>query len=154
MSRRRGGRERPQPLEILRLDAANAGFEAALARLLDRVPQASAEVAAGAAQIVDDVRARGDAALLEHTARLDALAVKSARDLEIVGESLGGAWRSLASALRVTLEATVARLRAYAEKQKLADFEFADEHGNKLGQRVTALDRVGIYVPGGKAAYP
>jgi len=159
MSRRdrgrgRGGGDRSPPLEIRRLDTRESGFEAELARLLDRAPTANPEVMASVAQIVDDVRGRGDAAVLEYTERFDRHAAKSMRELEIGAESRSGAFRSLPSELRGALEAAAARIRAYAEKQKLADFEFTDDHGNRLGQRVTPLDRVGIYVPGGKAAYP
>jgi histidinol dehydrogenase len=157
MSRRkRGGSaaERAPPLEIRRLDTRDAAFDGEFARLLDRTPEASPEVAAAVARIVDDVRHRGDSAVLECTERYDHNAVRSVRELEIPLESRAGAWRSLPAELRGALEAAAARIRAYAEKQKLADFEYTDEHGNKLGQRVTPLDRVGIYVPGGKAAYP
>jgi histidinol dehydrogenase len=158
MSRRprRGDREaqREPPLQIRRLDTRDAGFEAAFASLLDRATAADAEVAASVAQIVADVRARGDAALLEYTERFDRHAVKTAREREIGSETRAGAWRSLPAELRAALEAAAARIRAYAEKQKLEEFEFADAHGNRLGQRVTPLDRAGIYVPGGKAAYP
>jgi histidinol dehydrogenase len=159
MSRRdrgrgRGGADRAPPLEIRRLDTREPAFEAGFARLLDRAPQANPEVTSAVAQIVDDVRRRGDGAVLEYTERFDKHAAKSMRELEIGSESRAGAWRSLPSELRATLEAAAARIRAYAEKQKLTEFEFTDEHGNRLGQRITPLDRVGIYVPGGKAAYP
>jgi histidinol dehydrogenase len=157
MSRRkRGGKgpERAAALEIRRLDTRNAGFDQAFSRLLDRTPEADPEVAAAVAHIVDDVRRRGDVAVLECTERLDHHKVKSARELEISPETRSGAFRSLPAELRAALEAAAARIRAYAEKQKLTEFEFTDEHGNRLGQRITPLDRVGIYVPGGKAAYP
>ena len=158
MSRRgRGGKDRggdrSPPLEIRRLDTREPGFEAAFTALLDRTPETSPEVASSVAQIVGDVRARGDAALLEYTARFDRHN-PTQRDLEIGSETRAGAWRSLPSELRSALEAAAARIKAYAEHQKIAEFEFTDEHGNKLGQRVTALERVGLYVPGGKAAYP
>ncbi len=159
MSRRdrdrgRGGADRAPPLEIRRLDTREPAFEAEFARLLNRAPDANPEVTAAVAQIVEDVRRRGDSAVLEYTERFDRNAAKSMRELEIGSESRSGAWRSLPGELRNALEAAAARIRAYAEKQKLADFEFTDEHGNRLGQRVTPIERVGIYVPGGKAAYP
>ena len=152
-ARGRGG-DRGPALEIRRLDTRDAGFDAALAQLLDRAPQANPEVATSVAHIVDDVRKRGDSALLEYTERFDRHGAKSVRDLEISQESRAGAWRSLPAELRGALEAAAARIKAYAEKQKLAEFEFNDEHGNRLGQRITPLDRAGLYVPGGKAAYP
>ena len=159
MSRRdrgrgRGGADRGPPLEIRRLDTREPAFEAEFVRLLNRTPDANPEITASVAQIVDDVRRRGDSAVLEYTERFDRNAAKSMRELEIGSESRSGAWRSLPGELRNALEAAAARIRAYAEKQKLADFEFTDEHGNRLGQRVTPIERVGIYVPGGKAAYP
>jgi histidinol dehydrogenase len=157
MSRRkRGGKapERAASLEVRRLDTRDAGFDAAFAGLLDRTPEADPEVAAAVAHIIDDVRRRGDAAVLELTARLDHHQARSVRELEIPPETRAGAFRSLPAELRGALEAAAARIRAYAEKQKLAEFEFTDEHGNRLGQRVTPLDRAGLYVPGGKAAYP
>jgi len=153
--RGRGAREaREAPLELRRLDTRDAGFDAAFGRLLDRTPEANPEITASVAQIVDDVRRRGDSAVLEYTGRFDHHAAKSIRELEIGPESRAGAWRSLPAELRTALEAAATRIRAYAEKQKVAEFTFEDEFGNRLGQRVTALDRVGIYVPGGKAAYP
>jgi histidinol dehydrogenase len=148
----RDGRE--PPLEIRRLDTREPGFDAALAQLLDRAPESNPEVASAVAQIVEDVRRRGDTALLEHTQRFDHHAARSVRELEVSSESRAGAWRSLPAELRGALETAAARIRAYAEKQALADFEFNDEHGNRLGQRVTPLERAGLYVPGGKAAYP
>ncbi|HUR40351.1 MAG TPA: histidinol dehydrogenase [Verrucomicrobiae bacterium] len=158
MSRRDKGRDkhrdRAPPLELRRLDTRDAGFDAALGALLDRAPESNPEVATSVAQIVDDVRKRGDAALLEYTDRFDRHTARNVKELEIGPESRSGAWRSLPTELRGALEAAAARIRAYAEKQKLADFSFDDEFGNKLGQRVTPLDRAGLYVPGGKAAYP
>jgi len=159
MSRRdrgrgRGGADRAPPLEIRRLDTREPGFEAEFARVLARAPDDNPEVAGAVAQIVDDVRRRGDSAVLECTERFDRNPAKSMRDLEIGSESRAGAWRSLNAELRTALEAAATRIRAYAEKQKLADFTYDDEFGNKLGQRITPLDRVGLYVPGGKAAYP
>ncbi|MGH8441650.1 MAG: histidinol dehydrogenase [Nevskiaceae bacterium] len=137
-----------------RLGTHDASFDAEFARLLDRTPESSPEITETVARIVDDVRHRGDSAVLECTERFDRHTARSMRELEIGGESRAGAWRSLPAELRGALETAAARIRAYAEKQKLAEFEFTDEHGNRLGQRVTPLDRVGLYVPGGKAAYP
>ncbi|MGQ0587201.1 MAG: histidinol dehydrogenase [Gammaproteobacteria bacterium] len=137
-----------------RLDTHDASFDAEFARLLDRTPGANPEIAATVSQIVDDVKRRGDSAVLELTGRLDRHQARSMRELEIGAESRAGAWRSLPTDLRAALETAAARIRAYAERQKINEFEFTDDHGNRLGQRVTPLDRVGIYVPGGKAAYP
>ncbi len=159
MSRRnrgrgRGAAERAPLLEIRRLDTRDAAFDAEFTRLLDRMPDGGLEIAATVSQILEDVRHRGDSAVLECTERFDRHAARSMRELEIGSESRAGAWRSLPAELRTALEAAAARIRTYAEKQKLAEFTYEDEFGNRLGQRVTPLDRVGIYVPGGKAAYP
>ncbi len=98
--------------------------------------------------------ARGDAALLELTNRYDRRSVKAASEFEVSKAQCAAAWDSLPLALRTALEQAALRIRAYAEHQKLAPFSFTDEYGNVLGQGVTAMDRVGLYVPGGKAAYP
>ena len=141
-------------LEITRLDSCAAGFDAALAALLDRAPEADPAVTAVVADIIADIRARGDTALVEYTNRFDRRAVGSAAELDVPKAAREAAWHSLPADLRAALEAAAARIRAYAEHQKLAGWEFTDAHGNRLGQRVTAMDRVGLYVPGGKAAYP
>nr|WP_301331463.1 histidinol dehydrogenase [Fontimonas thermophila] len=122
--------------------------------MLDRAPETGAEVVRAVDAIIADVRARGDAALLELTNRYDRRSVGHAAELEIPRRACQAAWDGLDASLRDALEQACARIRAYAEYQKLQDFEFTDAFGNRLGQRVTALERVGIYVPGGKAAYP
>ncbi|WP_199720485.1 histidinol dehydrogenase [Stagnimonas aquatica] len=143
-----------EAVAIRRLDSAKAGFEAAFAALLDRAPESSPEVAARSAEIVEAIRLRGDAALVEYTARFDRRTLAGAAELELPKAALKAAWDGLAPELKQALEAAAARIRAYAERQKIAEWSFEDEHGNTLGQRVTALDRAGLYVPGGKAAYP
>jgi len=143
-----------EAIAIHRLDAAAAGFEAEFAALLDRAPESSPEVAARTAEIVEAIRLRGDAALVEYTARFDRRQVGSAGELELPKSALKAAWDGLAPELKSALEAAAGRIRAYAERQKIAEWSFEDEYGNTLGQRVTALDRAGLYVPGGKAAYP
>ncbi|MGZ8265980.1 MAG: histidinol dehydrogenase, partial [Burkholderiales bacterium] len=96
----------------------------------------------------------GDEALIEHTRRLDKLPVNSARELEIDRAQCEAALEALPRAQRTALETAARRVRAYHERQRAHSWEMEDEHGNQLGQKVTALDRVGVYVPGGKAAYP
>jgi len=139
---------------IARLDTRDAGFEAGFARLLERTPELSAEIAHTVEAIIDDVRTRGDAALLEYTARFDRRAAVGVDDLEIPLSRLAAAWEGLPADLQEALQTAVARIREYARYQVVAPFEFVDSYGNNLGQRVTPLDRVGLYVPGGKAAYP
>ena len=141
-------------LKIGRLDARATDFDAKLAALLDRAPEADAQVTATVAAIIADIRARGDDALIEYTNRFDRRSVRAAAELEVPKADREAAWRTLPADLRAALEAAAARIRTYAERQKIEAWEFADEHGNRLGQRVTPMDRVGLYVPGGKAAYP
>ncbi|MEP6677893.1 MAG: histidinol dehydrogenase [Betaproteobacteria bacterium] len=136
------------------LDTRAAGFDAALDALIrfeaGQDPAIDAEVAA----IVADVRARGDVALLEYTRRFDRVAAASVAALEIDASAMRAAHDALGAAERTALSAAAARIRAYHAMQKYADFTLRDADGTELGQRVTPLDRVGIYVPGGKAAYP
>ena len=139
---------------IRRLNTADAGFAAAFEALLAWQAREAAETAAAAAAIVDDVRANGDAALLRLSRRFDGMPVAEASALELDGEALGQALAGLPAADRSALETAAGRIRRFHERQPQGAFEFADEFGNMLGQRVTPLDRVGVYVPGGQAAYP
>ena len=143
-----------EALLITRLDSGDADFEARLRQLLDRAPEADLQVTAQVAEIIAGVRARGDAALLEYTNRFDRRGVTAATELEIGPAQREAAWNSLTADLREALDTAAARIRVYAERQVLESWEFTDAYGNALGQRITAMDRVGIYVPGGKAAYP
>src|SRR3546814_646788 len=141
-------------MDVRRLDTRVADFSAQLDALLDRAPEASVEVTRVVDEIVADIRARGDAALLELSNRFDRRAIKSANEFEVPTAEWQQAWEAQPADLRAALETAAARIRAYAEHQKLAPFAFTDALGNTLGQEVRALERVGIYVPGGKAAYP
>ncbi len=141
-------------IAVTRLSSRDAGFDAALAQLLDRNPEQSWQVAESAARIVADVRGKGDSAVVEYTARFDNRSVDRPAQLEIPKTQRKAAWDGLTAELRKALTTAAGRIRAYAQHQKLAAFEFTDADGNRLGQRITPLDRVGIYVPGGKAAYP
>ncbi len=142
------------PLALPRLDSAEAGFAHAFAQLLNRAPESVPELASKAAAIVEAVRTDGDTALLRLTNQFDRRALSSAAALEIPASALAAAWQGLDPKLQAALEAAAARIREYAERQKLQDWSYTDAHGNLLGQRVTPLDRAGLYVPGGKAAYP
>ena len=101
-----------------------------------------------------DVRARGDAALLEYTRQFDGVARRSVAALEITAAEMRDAFDALPEAMRAALQTAAARIRAFHERQTLASWSYRDADGSEFGQRVTPLDRVGIYVPGGKAAYP
>ncbi|MBU6484725.1 MAG: histidinol dehydrogenase [Betaproteobacteria bacterium] len=141
-------------LTLRRLDSSAPGFTAELDALIafeaTQDPAVDAEVAA----IVTDVRKRGDGALLEYTARFDGLGVAKAADLRIGADAMRDAWDSIPAAERDALTVAAQRIRDFHERQRGGGFSMRTDDGTELGQRVTPLDRVGIYVPGGKAAYP
>jgi histidinol dehydrogenase len=146
-----------RPVAIRRLDTADAAFEAAFQQVLHWSAETDASIETRVAQIIDDVRARGDAAVLECTARFDRLQAGSMTELEIGRDELARALVAITPAQRDALQRAAARVRSYHERQLEAcgrGFSFRDDDGTLLGQKVTPLDRVGIYVPGGKAAYP
>jgi histidinol dehydrogenase len=139
------------------ISTASATFEAEFKARLHWSAEADAAIEQRVADILQDVQQRGDAAVLEYTARFDGLTAASLSELELTQAELKAAFESLAPAQRHALEAAARRVRRYHEAQKKASGEswsYRDEDGTLLGQKVTPLDRVGIYVPGGKAAYP
>ncbi|MBB1162640.1 histidinol dehydrogenase [Aquariibacter albus] len=145
------------PVAIRRLATAAAGFEADFQRVLHWSAETDAAIEDRVAEIVEAVRTRGDAAVLEFTARFDGLNADSVAALELSRAELQAAFESLPAVQRTALEAAAARVRRYHERQLEAcgrSWSYRDEDGSLLGQKVTPLDRVGIYVPGGKAAYP
>ena len=142
------------PRPVRRLDAGAPGFEREFGALIAFDSVQDPAVDAAVASIIADVRARGDAALLEHTARFDRFAPPSAASLEIQGDEMRAAFAALPADQRSALETAAARIRSYHEHQKSRSWSFRDGDGSELGARVTPLDRVGVYVPGGKAAYP
>jgi len=139
---------------IRRLDAADANFDASLDALIAFESSQDAAVDAVVADIVADVRVRGDVALLEYTRRFDRIDAASVAALEIPRDTLRAAFDALPSDQRNALTEAANRVRRYHERQKAPGFTMTDADGSELGQRITPLDRVGIYVPGGKAAYP
>lgn len=141
----------------LRLSTADANFEHDFAQRLHWSADTDAAIEQRVADILADVQQRGDAAVLEYTARFDGLQADSMAALELNQAELKAAFDSLPAVQREALEAAARRVRSYHEAQKKANGEswsYRDEDGTLLGQKVTPLDRVGIYVPGGKAAYP
>jgi histidinol dehydrogenase len=139
------------------LSTANAEFEAQFKAKLHWSADADAAIEQRVADILADVQRRGDAAVLEYTAKFDGLAVSSMAELELTQADFKAAFDNLPAAQRDALQAAARRVRSYHEAQKKANGEswsYRDEDGTLLGQKVTPLDRVGIYVPGGKAAYP
>ena len=140
-----------------RISSASATFDTDLQARLHWSLDTDAAIEERVASILADVKIRGDAAVLEYTARFDGLAVPSMAALELSQAELESAFHSIPAAQRDALEAAAKRVRSYHEAQKQANgqsWQYRDEDGTLLGQKVTPLDRVGIYVPGGKAAYP
>jgi len=150
-------RSAPLSAKPLRLSTADAQFEVDFASRLHWSADTDTAIEQRVADILADVKQRGDAAVLDYTQRFDGLQAPSVKALEITQTELQAALDSLPAAQRDALQAAAARVRQYHEAQKKASGEswsYRDEDGTLLGQKVTPLDRVGIYVPGGKAAYP
>ncbi len=139
---------------IQRLNTADADFWPRLETLTAWEGVADEAVTTVVRDILARVRTEGDAALLDYTHRFDRLDAACAADLEIPAERLRQALATIPAERRAALETAADRIRAYAERQKLASWTFTEADGSVLGQQVTPLDRVGLYVPGGKAAYP
>jgi histidinol dehydrogenase len=140
--------------EIRRLSAADPDFQSQLDNLLAWDSVSDDQVQQTVATIIEQVRARGDAALVDYTTHLDRWTPGSPLDLEIPRDRLERAWRAIPADQRQALEQAAARIRAYAERQRLESWSYQEADGTLLGQQVTPLDRAGLYVPGGKAAYP
>jgi histidinol dehydrogenase len=145
---------RLEKMNIKRLSTKQAGFDAELSRLLAFEETADEKLEATVAAILADVRKRGDAALLEYTRRFDRLALADAAALELPRNELRAAFDSLPAEQRAALEQAAQRVTDYHQKQVQTSWSYTDADGTLLGQQVTPLDRVGLYVPGGKAAYP
>jgi histidinol dehydrogenase len=140
-----------------RLSTADAGFETQFKARLQWSAETDAEVEQRVAEILGDVQRRGDAAVLAYTHRFDSLDAPSMEQLELTQAELKAAFDGLPAAQRSALQLAASRVRSYHDAQKKANGEswsYRDADGTLLGQKVTPLDRVGIYVPGGKAAYP
>ena len=141
-------------IAIQRLSTADADFPAQLKALLAFEAAADDNIERTVAGILADVKARGDAAVVDYSNRFDRLSVASMADLELSRDELEKALAGLPAERRAALEAAAQRVRAYHEKQKLDGWSYTEADGTLLGQMITPLDRVGLYVPGGKAAYP
>jgi len=137
-----------------RLNFASADFLDAFERLLGSKREADRDVHDAVAGIIADIRGRGDDALLAFTAKYDGLAVGSVAELALSADMLQAALDALDDDLRQSLELAAARIQAFHEKQRPNGFAYTDEAGVELAMRHTAVDAVGLYVPGGKAAYP
>lgn len=141
-------------MKIKRLNTQDQNFNAELKALLAFETAQDDSIDQVVANILKDVKARGDAAVLEYTNRFDKTNATSLAALEIPQAELQAALTGLPAAQREALQAAAARVRSYHEKQVMQSWKYTEADGTLLGQQVTALDRVGLYVPGGKAAYP
>ena len=141
-------------IQIKKLSSADAGFHTVLEKLLAFEDAHDATVDATVAGILTDIKKRGDEALLEYTRRFDHLDANSVAELELPRSSLKQALQGLPAEQRNALEQAAARVRAYHEKQLAQSWSYTEPDGTLLGQKITPLSRVGLYVPGGKASYP
>jgi histidinol dehydrogenase len=141
-------------VKISRLDSSDDDFDGELKRLLAWDSATDDAVFATVNEILRGVKTKGDEALLEYSRRFDQLEAASVADLEMSAQRLQQAFESIDVAEREALSQAAARIRSYAQHQKLESFEYTEDDGTLLGQQISALDRVGLYVPGGKAAYP
>lgn len=141
-------------MSIRRLSSADTGFVATLDALLHFDNSTDEAIERTVSEILGNVRVHGDAAVLDYTRRFDRLTVDSMASLELSQELLRQALDGLPDAQRQALASAADRVRRYHERQKADSWEYEEADGTRLGQKVTPLDRVGLYVPGGKAAYP
>jgi histidinol dehydrogenase len=139
---------------ITRLNSTDPDFQSRLEQLLAWEAVSDAQVESTVRAILADVRARGDAAVVEYTNRFDRTHADCMADLEIPLARLQEALERISPQHRAALERAAERVRLYAERQKMESWSYTEADGTVLGQQVTPLDRVGLYVPGGKAAYP
>lgn len=139
---------------IQRLNTADSDFENSLKQLLAWESVSDAAVLNTVMEILTAVRERGDEALIEYSNRFDRLTVSSMEELQVSKDRLMAATKKIDSTHRDALELAAERIRNYAQHQKMESWSYTEADGTLLGQQVTALDRVGLYVPGGKAAYP
>jgi len=141
-------------IEIRRLDRRAGDFWEQLERLLAWESVADEAVSSATREIVQAVRTDGDRALLEYSRKFDSIEADSVAQLEISLQRLQQAFHDIDAEDRDALQQAATRIRAYAERQKLESWEYTEADGTLLGQQITPLDRAGLYVPGGKAAYP
>ena len=140
--------------DIRKLSTTDDGFDAQLEQLLAWESVSDDAVNDVVKQVIADIRSRGDLALMDFTNRFDGWEAKAPSDLAIPVERLKQAWEGLSAEQQQALQHAADRVKAYAEHQKMDSWQFTEPDGTVLGQKVTPLDRVGLYVPGGKAAYP
>jgi histidinol dehydrogenase len=141
-------------LNITRLNATDAEFSAQLKNLLAWDESSDFEIHKRVLEIIAQVRSKGDAAVIDYTNQFDYSTIQHADELQIPNAVLKQAWEALPTEQAQALQTAADRVFAYAEHQKLQSWQFIEADGTLLGQKVTPLDKAGLYVPGGKAAYP
>jgi len=139
---------------ITRLNSTDSDFQSQLKNLLAWEESSDNDIHQRVLDIIDNVRKNGDQAVIDYTNQFDHCSVTDAAQLEISQAQLKAAWDNLPADKAEALQTAAARVRAYAEKQKMESWQYTEADGTVLGQKVTPLDRAGLYVPGGKAAYP
>ncbi|MDA1342512.1 MAG: histidinol dehydrogenase, partial [Proteobacteria bacterium] len=141
-------------ITITELDAKSPDFAAQLQSLLAWNEADDLDIHRQVLDIIADVRGNGDKSVIAYTNRFDNRQVSSATELELDQASLKSAFAAIPADQAQALQTAAGRIRAYAEHQKLQSWDYIEADGTVLGQKITPLDRVGLYVPGGKAAYP
>ncbi|MDP2223143.1 MAG: histidinol dehydrogenase [Nitrosomonas sp.] len=141
-------------MRIKRFNSTDSDFDSSLEKLLAFENAQDDAIDITVAKILADIRSRKDAALIEYTNHFDRLTATSGKDLELTQDNLRHSLEALPSIQRNALEQAAERVRSYHEKQQLNSWQYTDSDGTLLGQKITPLDRVGLYVPGGKASYP
>ncbi|PXX15060.1 histidinol dehydrogenase [Nitrosomonas ureae] len=141
-------------IEIKRFNSKDSDFDSNLEKLLSFENAQDDAVELTVSKILADIKQRKDAALIEYTNRFDRLSAVSGKDFELTQDHLQQSLTVLPSSQRTALEQAAERVRSYHEKQLMHSWQYIDSEGTLLGQKITPLDRVGLYVPGGKASYP
>jgi len=141
-------------IKITKLKSSNKDFNQQLQAQLAWDESDDLEIHQQVLDIISQVRKEGDKAVLDYTNRFDHTAFKKASELQLSTDSLEKAWNTLSAEKADALQTAANRIRAYAEEQKMQSWQYTEDDGTVLGQKITALDKVGLYVPGGKAAYP
>jgi len=139
---------------ITRLNSTDSNFSAQLENLLAWEESSDHEIHQRVLDIIANVRQKGDQAVIDYTNQFDQCNISKASELEISQEQLKAAWDNLPQDKADALQVAADRVRAYADKQKMESWQYTEADGTMLGQKITPLDRAGLYVPGGKAAYP
>ena len=139
---------------ITRLNSTDANFQTQLQQVLAFEETSDHEVHQRVLDIIANVRSKGDQAVLDYTNQFDHCSLTEASEMELSQEELKAAWDKLPKDKANALQIAADRVRAYAAKQKMESWQYTEADGTMLGQKITPLDRAGLYVPGGKAAYP